>query len=212
MGKANKLTPLSDYEETLIWMSYRYAIGRKTIHAHMHAGDIMSHSYERLKLTPDRMEFMSKDINRSIEDIMRFSDPIIYIDNPCQVNIFPVELYLTVISKEPNFNEKRIKYIHINVNETGDYLSHSIEYKKDDEPDNILIDKVHDLIVWNNVAKVFDMSKHHHAKLIDDSIVEYVDIINEYDNKTLKAPINRYINNIVSVSYIPDKSIKELID
>ena len=34
---------MSDFKETCIWMSYRYAIGRKTIASLMHAEDIAKH-------------------------------------------------------------------------------------------------------------------------------------------------------------------------
>ena len=34
---------MSDFKETCIWMSYRYAIGRKAIASVMHAEDIAKH-------------------------------------------------------------------------------------------------------------------------------------------------------------------------
>ena len=34
---------MSDFKETCIWMSYRYAIGRKSIASLMHAEDIAKH-------------------------------------------------------------------------------------------------------------------------------------------------------------------------
>ena len=43
---------MSMYEEDLIWMSYRYCIGRHTIAASMHAGEIAKHEYFRL--SPER--------------------------------------------------------------------------------------------------------------------------------------------------------------
>ena len=74
MGRIKKeiLEPLKDYEEDGIWMSYRYCIGRHTIASHMRAGDILKHYYKRLKLTPERCKFMAKDINKSIEDCLRW--------------------------------------------------------------------------------------------------------------------------------------------
>lgn len=48
-----------DFKETCIWMSYRYAIGRSTIAAAMHAKDIAKH----LDWIPeDRHEFTGEDI------------------------------------------------------------------------------------------------------------------------------------------------------
>lgn len=48
-----------DFKETCVWMSYRYAIGRSTIAAAMHAKDIAKH----LDWIPeDRHEFTGEDI------------------------------------------------------------------------------------------------------------------------------------------------------
>jgi len=59
------------YYENLIWMSYRYCIGRKSIAAHSHAGDIASNSYGHF--SEDRERFMAHDIRREINSIMNFS-------------------------------------------------------------------------------------------------------------------------------------------
>lgn len=64
-------TKLNDYEEDCMWMSYRYCIGRHTIASHMHAGDIWKNCKNRI--SKERQLFNAFDINRSIEDCMRFS-------------------------------------------------------------------------------------------------------------------------------------------
>lgn len=54
---------MSDFKETCIWMSYRYAIGRKTIAAVTHAADIARH----IDWIPEsRREFTAEDILRTI--------------------------------------------------------------------------------------------------------------------------------------------------
>jgi hypothetical protein len=56
---------MSDFKETCIWMSYRYAIGRKSIASVSHARDIANH----LDWIPDdRKEFTGKDMMREIND------------------------------------------------------------------------------------------------------------------------------------------------
>ena len=85
--KKKRIKKLSDYEETLIWMSYRYAIGRHTIASCTHAGDIGQNSYDRLLLTPSRMQFMSKDINEEIERCLSFGPCTFRIDRYSGVNI-----------------------------------------------------------------------------------------------------------------------------
>lgn len=208
-----KIVPLSNFEESLLYMSYRYAIGRHTIHSHCHAGDIMSNFYERLKLTPERMIFTSKDINQSIEDIIRFND--VYIDNKnYNKNIFPYELYITVLNKEleknPEFDISTYKHINIFVDCDNKYIDHEIIMN--DNSDNESYRKysmLNDLEIWHNVAKVFDLNEHHTVKLIDDSIVEYVEIINS--NSFVKVLLPDYIYNTSVYKTIPDNIIKETI-
>lgn len=63
-------TMMSDYETDCMWMSYRYCVGRHTIASHGMAGDIAKNCYKRM--TDERSIFTAYDINRSIEDCMRF--------------------------------------------------------------------------------------------------------------------------------------------
>ena len=63
--------PISDYEEDCLWMSYRYCIGRHTIASHAHASDIWQNCRGRMK--KERELFTAFDINREIEDKMRFN-------------------------------------------------------------------------------------------------------------------------------------------
>ena len=66
-------TSLTDYELDSMWMSYRYCIGRHTIASHMRAGDIWKNVKGRM--TRDRSIFNAYDINREIEDQLRFKYP-----------------------------------------------------------------------------------------------------------------------------------------
>ena len=66
-------TMLSDYEIDSMWMSYRYCIGRHTIASHMRAGDIWKNVKGRM--SRDRFIFNAYDINREIEDQLRFKYP-----------------------------------------------------------------------------------------------------------------------------------------
>ena len=59
---------MSSYLEDLIWMSYRYCIGRHTLAATMHAGHIAQNSYHAIP--DDRKEFMAHDIRREINEAL----------------------------------------------------------------------------------------------------------------------------------------------
>ena len=62
--KSETPVPMTDYEVDAMWMSYRYAIGRHTIAACMHAGNMISEIYHRLE--EKRIPFTVYDIRREI--------------------------------------------------------------------------------------------------------------------------------------------------
>lgn len=62
------------YMEDLIWMSYRYCIGRHTIAAHSHAGDIAKYSFDHI--SENRKSFMAHDIRQEINDTLRWRNNI----------------------------------------------------------------------------------------------------------------------------------------
>ncbi len=64
----------NDYHEQLIWMSYRYCIGRNTISAHAHAGDIAKYSLDYLE--DSRKQFMARDIRSQINEIIKWNNNI----------------------------------------------------------------------------------------------------------------------------------------
>jgi len=69
-------TQLTDYEEDCMWMSYRYCIGRHTIASSMHAYDIWKNCKGRM--SKERQLFTAYDINREIENCLRFRAPYFY--------------------------------------------------------------------------------------------------------------------------------------
>lgn len=61
---------MSDFKETCIWMSYRYAIGRKTIASVTHAADIAQH----MDWVPEnRWRFTAEDIFSTVNDSISFA-------------------------------------------------------------------------------------------------------------------------------------------
>lgn len=59
-----------DFMLDSMWMSYRYCIGRHTIAAHYRAGEIAKYCYGHI--SDERSIFNAYDINREIEDKLRF--------------------------------------------------------------------------------------------------------------------------------------------
>ena len=68
--------------EDLIWMSYRYCIGRKTIAASAHAGTVADIIFKNPNLlTKDRKEFMAQDIRQHILDALKWNKRIRFENN-----------------------------------------------------------------------------------------------------------------------------------
>ena len=62
---------MSDFKETCIWMSYRYAIGRKSIASVCHAAEIAKHMDW---VDKDRWKFTAEDIYNEINNKIGWSD------------------------------------------------------------------------------------------------------------------------------------------
>lgn len=79
---------MSDFKETCIWMSYRYAIGRKSIASVCHARDIFGH----LDWIPEnRRKFTAEDIYNEINDKISWSDNInMGFDGKRDIDVFSV--------------------------------------------------------------------------------------------------------------------------
>ena len=109
-------TKLSDYEEDCMWMSYRYCIGRHTIASHQQASAIWKHC--RGRMTDDRALFTAYDINREIEDKLRFGNPEFHfpLTNLNRIYTSAVDIVCEFI-EEYNINSKEdfIKYKYIDI-------------------------------------------------------------------------------------------------
>lgn len=219
--KKEKLEPLKDYEEDGIWMSYRYCIGRKSISSHARAGDILKHYYKRLKLTPDRCIFMSKDINKSIEDCLRWGQLNVYFGYSQYDTVYPLEETFRAISDNIGIidpeNLNNISKINIQVLDYGN-VDYKISYNENKNLHYPLSD-LEDLMVWNNCAKILDLKSHKVCKVSyqdKDEYIEYVDcmtIDRQEDGKykliNRKVPVDRYISNSYLNSYINQNYIIE---
>lgn len=64
------MNKLSTFEENLVWMSYRYAIGRHTATSVDHAYDLAEYLSD--KLDDNRAKFMADDIRREMSTILKF--------------------------------------------------------------------------------------------------------------------------------------------
>lgn len=217
----NKVKPLSEFEEDLLYMSYRYAIGRHTIHAHSHACNIIEHFYERLLVTPNRMQFTSKDINRSIEDCLRFGRLNVYLHDVYDRNIHILESLIHSIIDERGYVKYDIRYVNKIILECYsndgdcDIMVSTSEKIENEYPWN----DIDDLMIWYYMAKLFDLKSHKVCTLTDGTECEFIELYQrqtEYseDRKNdkvkfikFRVPVKKFINNPYVWTYIPDESI-----
>ena len=108
--------PMTDYEEDCMWMSYRYCIGRHTIASAMHANDIWKNC--RGRMSKERELFTAFDINRSVEDSLRFREPYFHFPITSLNRIYGTAVDIVCeFMEEYNINsiEDFIKYRDIDV-------------------------------------------------------------------------------------------------
>lgn len=207
---------LSEYEIDNIWMSYRYCIGRHTIAAHCHAGDIANNAYGHM--TKERMQFMAKDINQEIYDSLHVHDWFL-IDNVWNMKNFkPLDIFYQCLNdlnlKDVN-DLKRVKGIECYYTKEGELKTDVYYYNDKDKFNYKSLMDISDLEVWQRLANLFDIDGHKWCRLVDDSIVEYY----EYWRKKytedgslrfekIKTPIESY-HNFAVCKFIPKESIKE---
>lgn len=201
--KTKKLKPLSSYEEDLIWMSYRYAIGRHTIAANSHGKDIVKNSYERLKLTPERMHFMAKDINNSIYDNLHYGFFKIDEYTLNTNDIDPLDVFYEFINSEniKDWNELS-KYKRV----TAYKENNSWKFDKQiDETQKRYISSMDycDLDVWQIAAKIFSekyvtVKTNYNGEIKEFECIEVYD--KDYNSETIKfikkyVPVEKYVEN-----------------
>ena len=220
---------LSTYEEDLIWMSYRYCIGRHTIAANMHAGNIAKHAYG--KLSPMRQQFMAFDIRRSIEDDLRISQLNFYIapyiqnqDNP---EYRPLEMFLDAL-KANGIKDRtgltRVGRIDAEYNRETGQTEYKVKYIDDDKesiPESLIPD-CHDLLVWADLAACFDKRNHKMISYLNketNEIVKYeafesyvLTSYNTYEFRKIWRPVESYINNPFITTWLDEAYIKKIED
>lgn len=212
--KRNKYIPISNelsrYEEDCIWMSYRYCIGRHTIAAHMHAGEIASHAYGRM--SDERTQFMSKDINREIAHILNIHNWFEF-DNEWSIpqnEYRPFDLLCRCLSDNNIHTDEELRKIkNITAIYDGGKWLFDIHYFNHGDNVRSLSD-IQDLEVWQQLANLFDLKNHKMCRLKDDTLCEYYECwkMDRDGYKMYRIPVEKR-HNFSVLSYIPDESIVE---
>ena len=157
--KKSTILPISEFEETCMWMSYRYAIGRHTIAASMHANDIATHFFYRL--SNERKEFTAFDIAREIDNILRWEFNL-FIEYPNNnINYRPYEILMDFIKK---YNIKDLN--EFNKFDRIDYNCSTQEFKIKYVPS--YINAYHLSPIGDEHKEVYDKKKNYNTIDIED--------------------------------------------
>ena len=206
---------LSEYEMDNIYMSYRYCIGRHTIAAHCHAGDIANNAYGRM--TKERMQFISKDINQEIYDCLHVHDWFIVDDWWKTKNIRPLDVFyqcLNYIGLKTYDDIKKIKGIECYFTKEGELKTDVYYYNDKDKFNYKSFMDVEDLEVWQRLANLFDVDNHKWCRCSGGKIVEYYEYWTHYrteqglEFRKIKCPIEGYHNFSVTTR-IDEQFIEE---
>lgn len=197
MKRENK-NLMSKYEEDLMWMAYRYAIGRHTISTYMMANDMANNGYDRLN--PERRNFMAKDIREQIADVLRFNSFSFNIDYSVKnENFRPLELFIEFINKTDNDELDSIKSVKVYNNLATNEIIYSINHKdsrQDKFPQFFDQNVILDLIPWMNLANAFDTNSHKFIN-IDGEDIEYIESYTRLGDGTYKKygiPLDNFVH------------------
>ena len=208
---------MSSYLEDLIWMSYRYCIGRKTIAASMHAGNIAQNSYHAIP--DDRKEFMAHDIRREINDTLCMENVLItdYRDHIPEDALSSIlwKISMNYNGTPPkNWNEKLWKY---DVKDGVVTMTVNPDFDPDKNYWSTISREYEDLIPWIKLANAFDKSTHRTVIVEYDGKVEektcfHFPIMHYNFDKIEEAwvELNDYLSNPFVCSFINPEYIKEI--
>ena len=144
--------------EDLIWMSYRYCIGRKTIAASSHAGTIADIIFKNPKfLSKDRLEIIVEDIRRSIFDVIKWNKHV-KVEGHYAVDNWSWDFYseLLLASQKCPYPCEAIYYIDITTRNVTWYRDENSINKYAESFDYMY----HDLISWVKLANALDETCH----------------------------------------------------
>ena len=185
---------MSEYEQDLTWMAYRYAIGRQTIHAHSMACEMAKHIPNRV--TVERSRFMAKDIQEEIGRQLRFQS--FFFDIDCSLDgtddYLPLHLLIRFIQEKGITDLQELgKYKRICCwkDKETDKICYEAEVASEEEQKRSFYGmmSLSDLECWNRLALLLDDTKHKWC------------LCSKFDKKYLIEYFDSYTERYVRVGY-----------
>lgn len=219
--KTEMSKPMSEYEVDAMWMSYRYAIGRHTIAACMHAGNMIKEIYHRLE--EKRIPFTVYDIRREINQYLDWNFNFGLSLGVRQEDYDPIKALVEFAKRDDVKKAGGIfKYLGNNRVEVFVNSNHEYEYNFS-EPihrGELYSHELHDLLVWYNMSCALDKENHkiavteYEGKTEEHEVFEYVKIQQYVDDEEDFAieyvDINNYLENPFVHKWIAKDYIKKI--
>lgn len=201
-----------DFFEDCLWMSYRYCIGRQTIAAHGHAGDIAQNAYH--VLSDERKSFMASDIRREINDVINGCNNIKCYDY--SNHIVQDGLSTLLYSASENL-DKDVDLDDYSYEVDGQNVKIELSKRDNESYYKKLSYLYSDLIVWIKLANAFDKDCHKTIVIEYDGKVEEHECFSypymEHNGNNISKKwisVERYLTNPLIDSYYNEEYIKEI--
>lgn len=162
-NKEEKIERLSLFEETLMYSSYRYMIGRHTIASNMHAGDLVVNFIPRM--SQEQRGSTARDVNESIRDALRALGW--HMSYSVQSTVCPMTMFLDYISQEGLLDKLAyIRSIYVDYDYDTKQLTHDIRCS--DEVNKMFLHcDISDLLPWMDFANALNSFTHTTIKVKD---------------------------------------------
>ena len=169
-----------DKKDDLIYLSYHYSLGRHTISASMHSGEIARYAYKRM--TKERQDFTAHDMRREIYDRLRWGSVNMYVDYNIEDKYCPIDLLMRFLKDNGVDNVRQFRgYKRIEPVEENGELKFVTEWSSEESEMNKYFSPSYsfeDLFCWADVASLFDSKSHKWCKVKHDGreeVIEYFD-------------------------------------
>lgn len=218
---AKQPKPVSTTEYDMLWMSARYCIGRHTIAAASHAGNIIKNYYNRLDEA--RRENLADDIHEHIYDVLHMGGLGFSVDdsyrryNVGMLNgrMKPLKTLIDAVQSLGLDDEmlKRIRGIKVSYNFDTRNFEYNTDFSDYSRSSSFGID---DLVTWHNTAMCLD--KHNHKAIItttDEFFLCFPALFRRsyksgFDYEMHFVPVNEYVANSFANKWIDPEKIKEV--
>ena len=205
-------------ENDLIWLSRNYAMGRHS-YAAFHCDDIMKYSND--VLSPERKEFMARDIRSQIADHLRWHS--FFISRELEETHSPLDLFLQFLTENDiDSDEKYQEYSRIDVYQSSDgQIVFDANKKEHDKSYFSFLFDIDDYLGWDELASCFLPSCHKRCRVRfngQESIIPYINSWSRfYDGgksryERIKIPIDKLPSQFQRTYINEDYIVEDIIE